>query len=133
MTIYKSKVGWWLVIPLLFPIVFLVSSISSGNYLSAGFVLIGLLFFSDLFRRTDYNIDGAVLRIRSGLVVKKTISISSIRKIEPTDSILSAPALSMDRIVVRYNTYDEVVISPKEKKEFTEHLLRINPDIEIHL
>jgi hypothetical protein len=64
-------------------------------------------------------------------VVYERIDIFKITKIEKTNSILSSPALSLDRIRIRYNKYDEVLISPKVKKEFVDELLKVNPTIEI--
>jgi hypothetical protein len=64
-------------------------------------------------------------------IVNDRIDISKIRKIEKTSSILSSPALSLDRIAVRYNKFDEVYISPKEKQNFLNDLLQINPNIEV--
>ena len=64
-------------------------------------------------------------------IVYERIDISKITKIEKTNSILSSPALSLDRIRIRYNKYDEVLISPKVKKEFVDELLKVNPTIEI--
>ena len=57
------------------------------------------------------------------------VEIQSIKRIYKTRNPLSSPALSLDRIAIVYNKYDEVLISPKDKKEFIEELLKINPDI----
>lgn len=40
--------------------------------------------------------------IKSGVLVKQKIEIESIQEIENTSTILSSPALSFDRIVIRY-------------------------------
>jgi hypothetical protein len=64
-------------------------------------------------------------------IVNEKIDIEKIRKIEKTSSILSSPALSMDRIAVKYNKFDEIYISPKEKQLFVDELLLINPTIEV--
>lgn len=61
------------------------------------------------------------------------IEIKNIRKIYKTRNLLSSPALSIDRIAIVYNKYDEILISPKDKVQFVEDLLKINPDIEIKL
>ena len=55
------------------------------------------------------------------------------KKIEKTNSILSSPALSLDRIAIKFNKFDEVYISPKEKQAFVDDLIKINPAIEIKL
>ena len=62
-------------------------------------------------------------------IVNERIEISKIKKIEKTNSILSSPALSLDRIAIKFNKFDEVYISPKEKQAFVDDLLKVNPDI----
>lgn len=62
---------------------------------------------------------------------KMIIDINTIKSIEPTHTILSAPASSLDRLRISYNKYDDVVISPRRKEEFIQHLLSINPQIEL--
>jgi hypothetical protein len=64
------------------------------------------------------------------LIIWKTkIDIKSIRKIYRTRNIISSPALSLDRIAIVYNQYDEVLISPINKEDFIEELMKINPNI----
>ena len=60
---------------------------------------------------------------------KEVIDISTIKSIEPTHTILSAPASSLDRLRISYNKYDEVVISPRRKEEFISQLQSVNPQI----
>ncbi|OKS85556.1 hypothetical protein RG47T_1002 [Mucilaginibacter polytrichastri] len=78
---------------------------------------------------TKYTINNDALIIKSGLIIKIDIDIKKIKKVIPNNTIWSAPALSSDRIEIFYNTYDSVVISPKNKKEFIEMLKQINPAI----
>jgi len=61
------------------------------------------------------------------------IDISSIRKIEATNNIISSPAASFDRLEIFYKTYESIIVSPKNKDEFLSDLTRINPKIEIKL
>ena len=79
---------------------------------------------SFLFSKIKYVINGQILKI---WWIK--VEIQSIKRIYKTRNPLSSPALSLDRIAIVYNKYDEVLISPKDKKEFIEELLKINPDI----
>lgn len=60
---------------------------------------------------------------------KEVIDINTIKSIEPTHTILGAPASSLDRLRISYNKYDEVVISPRRKEEFICQLQSINPQI----
>jgi hypothetical protein len=89
------------------------------------------VFFAYLFNSTYYVILGDTLKVRSGFIINITVDISTITKIVPTDSMLSAPALSFDRLEVFYNKYDSVVISPGDKAGFIATLKEINPEIEV--
>lgn len=127
MKVFKSKIDWWLVVLVLvifgYPI---IDGILSKEYvLSLVFGLILLVFYF-LSKTIRYKIDSENL-----IIWNTKISIHSIRKIYRTNNPLSSPALSLDRIAVVYNTYDEVLISPREREEFIQELLKINPNIEV--
>jgi hypothetical protein len=88
-----------------------------------------LAFVVHLFATTYYTIDGAELKVRSGFLIHITIDINTITKIVPARSILSAPAVSLDRLEVFYNKYDSVVVSPLDKAGFIAGLKEINEKI----
>lgn len=125
MKVYKSKIDWWLIALigglLCYPI---VEGIMTQEYLlSLVFVGLSLLVFL-MFRTIKYKIEGQYLRIWT-----TKIDILSIKKVYRTNNPLSSPALSLDRIAIVYNKYDEILISPKEQSAFIAHLLSINPNI----
>ena len=134
MKIYKSKIDWWLGLLLVYPIYLSVASLIKGQWLyglaGLGFVIGVVLFIS---KTTRYIIKENQLIVKSMWIVNERIEISKIRKIEKSNSILSSPALSLDRIALYYNKYDEVYISPKEKQDFLNNLLEINPRIEVKI
>jgi hypothetical protein len=88
-----------------------------------------IAFIVHLIATTYYTIKGTELKVRSGVAIFITIDISKITRIEPTNTMLSAPALSFDRLEVFYNKYDSVVISPKDKVGFIAKLKEVNPGI----
>ena len=131
MKVFKSKIDWWFGLLLVYPIFMSVKSMLLGEWvglLGLSIVVVLILFFS---KTTRYIINDNQLIVMSTWIVYERIDISKITKIEKTNSILSSPALSLDRIRIRYNKYDEVLISPKVKKEFIDELLKVNPTIEI--
>lgn len=131
MKVYKSKIDWWLGLFLVYPIFMCIKNILEGNlYGLIGLsVVVGLiLIFS---KTTRYIIIENQLIVKSTWIVNERIDISKITKIEKSNSVLSSPALSLDRLSVRYDKYEEVLISPKEKKAFIDELLKANPNIEI--
>ncbi|KXX70566.1 PH domain-containing protein [Flammeovirga sp. SJP92] len=96
-------------------------------------LLFGLLtaFVVHMFMNTFYIIDGNMLQIKSGILVNIKIPIDAISKVKKTNSLLSSPALSFDRLDIRYTKYSNVLISPKNKIEFIEKLLESNPSIDV--
>lgn len=129
MKIYRSKVDWWLVVLILsvfgFPI---VQGIQTKEYMLSVVFLMLLSLFYILAITLKYKIEGEYLSIW-----RTKIDIKTIRKVYATRNPLSSPALSINRIAIVYNKYDEVLISPKDRADFIEELLKVNPNIEVKL
>ena len=88
-------------------------------------------FVGHILFGTRYTITGNTLNVRAGFIINKDIDIETITAIEETDSILSAPANSLDRIEIFYNKFDSVIISPKNKAEFINDILVINGAVRV--
>lgn len=129
---YRSKVDLWLSI-------LLVASIGIPSfYMLMDHIWIGLfinlllsIFILHFFLKTYYTIEGSTLTIKSGILVNISIDIYTIYKIEESNNLLSSPALSIDRLMIHYNTTESVLISPKEKQAFITHMTSINNAIEV--
>lgn len=92
--------------------------------------------FADVLLNTNYTIssNGGELIIKCGFTQHNTIDISKITSIRSTRSWLSAPALSVKhRIEVKYGRRQSIIISPRNRQDLIENLLRINPHIEVRL
>ena len=89
------------------------------------------LFIADFIVFTDYTIHNETLIVRCGHIIKWIVPITKITNISPTRSLASAPALSTDRILIKYGKYDEIVISPCRTAEFINDLKQINTNINI--
>ena len=131
MKIYKSKIDWWLGLVLVYPIFRSVASIIEGEWIGYLGIVLCLLSIVFISKSTRYIIAENQLIVKCMFIVNDRIEISKIRKIEKTNSILSSPALSLDRIAIKFNKFDEVYISPKDRQTFIEDLLKINPEIEV--
>ncbi|WP_421385008.1 PH domain-containing protein [Bacillus salacetis] len=93
-----------------------------------------------LVTSTYYEIKGKTLKVVAG-PIRYNIEISSIKSVRPSRNPLSSPALSLDRLEIQYsnptgkvetrNSWRTVLISPKDKEEFIQGLLNINPNIEV--
>lgn len=133
MKVYKSKIGIELVafISLVLGGVALLLAYK-GHWLGLLFVLPEAAFVVYLFMNTYYTVDGKTLKIKAGMLFNSSVDIDSIRKIAETNNLLSSPAASLDRLEIAYGRFDSVLISPEEKQAFINHMLAINPSIEVH-
>jgi len=131
---YPSKISYGVVILIMSAFIGASIPIISPP-LWSGLIIIILAFgfITHLFLTTHYLIDGSLLVVRSGLVVNKGIDINSIRLVSETNSIIGAPAASFDRLRIDYGKHGSILIAPKDKSGFIEHLTSINPNIEINI
>jgi hypothetical protein len=130
---YKSGISYWLlnILLIVFSTVSILLYIDGVPWYAYLLIIILFVFILQLFVNTYYIIEGDVLKIRSGFLYKLNIDIHQIKRIEETNSPLSSPAASFDRIEITYNKFDSVIISPKEKLGFIQDILQINPSIEV--
>lgn len=139
---FSSKKDWWMTIIIwLCVILFIVPplfSLEIGVWMTPeslrkqwikfiilfplGFCLMWIWF------KTGYTIEDNVLKIQYG-PFKKKIKIDDIHRMKETKNLFTAPALSMDKIEIKYARFETVSISPKNKMEFVRQLLKKNPMI----
>lgn len=133
--VYKSKIGLELFIPiaLVFLTLLVLTIINQSNLLGLSLVIASNILFLYLFLNTFYEVDEKNVIVKCGFLFKKTIVIHDIKKISETTSVISSPATSLDRLEISYGKFDSILISPKQKKEFIEQLISINPTIEVKL
>lgn len=131
--VYKSKISYWLlsILLLVFTTILVLLFLDNAPWYAIVLILIITAFVLQLFVNTYYVIEGSELKIRSGFLFKMNLDINSIKKIEESNSPLSSPAASFDRLEIIYNKYDSILISPKDKNLFIQDILKINPSIEI--
>lgn len=132
---FKSKVDVFL--PILFWITSIpavVIGIKESDWIVFAIMIATFAFILYLLYDTNYTITAGNLKVHSGFIVNKNISILKIKEIRKTDSILSAPAASLsERIEVFYENSKSIVISPKDKKGFIEELLKQNSNIKVDI
>lgn len=129
---YPSKVDAWLVAVIVIGFaVAIIVALGSGTpwpWILAVFAPLILLMFV-LLLTNRYTVDGDRLIVRDSLFHKKAYNIMDIVSITPTHNPLSAPAASLDRIAIRFKNHDEILLSPKGKDLFYDHLKKVNPNI----
>ena len=135
MKTYKSKISYGL---LLFIFILFFGIILSmlftneeieGVFVTSGILLLTLAFIFYIFFSIKYSIDNGVIKIRCGVIFKKDLSINKIKTISKTSSLISSPAASFDRIELKYDKFNSVIISPESQRDFVDELIAINPNI----
>ena len=133
-TIYKSKVGAISMLPLTILVGLLIICLITRAWGGVAIMIVSLIFISHLFLNTYYTITADKLQLRSGFLVNICIDINTIKSIKYTSrSLTGAPVLSLDRIEIAYNTYDDICVSPKDKDGFIAALKLVNNNIEVKL
>jgi hypothetical protein len=143
MLIFKSSKNYvmisllWLVIIFLLVIPFLAEG--DKNAEKVPLVVIVILYSITamliwILLDTTYIIKEKQLFYCSG-PIRGSIKIENIRKIERWDKwyVMSVvkPALGNDGLIIYYNTFDDIYISPKNKEAFINALREINSRIEL--
>lgn len=126
---YKSKKDTWLIMLIYVAVcgalagcVTLAFSGLRGDLLSAAFLfVIGVVFPLWLMRATFYVLDDRRLAIRCG-PFRWSIPLAKIKSVKRSRSMLSSPALSLDRVQIRYGRFGSVLISPEHRGRFLAEL-----------
>ncbi len=134
MTTFKSKIDALILIPV-FSLLSIIAGIMIYERLWIGLILVTLtlLFSAFVIFTITYQIHQQQLIVRCAYYTYPPIDILGIKKISSTKNFVSAPAASLDRIEIRYNQYDHIIIAPKNQQLFLEKLLEINPSIVLNM
>ena len=132
---FRSKIGAIIIIPAV--VVLLLGGAGAANALASGspvlaIVLtlpIALVFWVAL--TTRYTLTREHLTIRSAFL-NSSIPLRTIRSIRPTGTVLSAPALSLDRLEITHEA-GVAVISPAERERFLDEMRARCPGAEIRI
>lgn len=127
--VFPSKVDRWLAAVLL--VGALVTLAGAGGLISVagvrqwpvalGLVLLGAALPLWVLGSTYYVLTAAELHVRSG-PFRWRIPLREIRAVEPTRSVLSSPALSLDRLRIRHGPMRYLMVSPREMERFLREL-----------
>ncbi|MDZ4258972.1 MAG: PH domain-containing protein [Gemmatimonadales bacterium] len=119
---FRSKIDAWLVIVFVSPLVLLAALIPStdtGSPLLIFTVTVGLILGLGvwLVLTTAYTIEREELIVRCGPLTER-VPLRSITAVSASRSLLSSPALSVDRLAIAYGKGARVLISPRDKQGF---------------
>lgn len=130
-SIYRSKIDFWAlpllaVVPLI-PAVAALLTHAPVAYLS--FSIVFLLYVLLVFP-VSYRLLPEALEVRSG-VLHWRIPYAQMRSIRPARSVLAAPALSFDRLDLRYGANGQALISPNDRQSFLADLHARAPHLQL--
>jgi hypothetical protein len=126
--LFPSKIDRWIVwltaIPLMISAGAVTSALLAGPPLPAVFLMVGLevlivALIAWTYRGTRYLVTDREVVARSG-PFRWRVEIAGIESIHPSRSPLSSPAMSLDRLEIRYGGGRKLLISPEDREGFLE-------------
>ncbi len=128
---YPSKIDWWLGIVLaIAPLVSIAGvgvsiAAGSGTAVALGGTAFLALIYLGLVLPMRYGISDEAIVVRHGMV-RQRIPLKDIVEVHPTRSPLSSPALSLDRLHIRFGEgfFKSAMISPADKQGFLDELAK---------
>ena len=124
--IFRSKIDRWILVLLLGAIVIDIGAVLQiamrpvGPVATTATILLCIAaaaLIASLLLRTYYTVDKGILRIVSG-PFRWTVAIEQISSVTQTRSPLSSPALSLDRLLIRYGNGRRILVSPADQHGF---------------
>ncbi len=109
------------------------ASVTSELLVRIGILSLVILFFGTIWYGTGYYISDRHLMVKIGPVTHSHIDILKISEIYKTNSWISSPANSLNRLGIKSGDKLLVLISPKDQESFIESLKKINPSIKLDI
>jgi hypothetical protein len=123
---FNSKIDLWMRIVLIAVIIGEAVAIGIAAFeaedplVTTGVLLLGMALVALtvwLMVGTCYIVDRGTLKVVAG-PFRWRVPIEQITSVEATKSPLSSPALSLDRLRIRYSKHRRIMISPADKNGF---------------
>ena len=127
---FASKIDWWLIVILMASVLLVIVGLGVAinqtedprhAAVAVSLTLLFIALIASLLFRTYYQVDGNILRIVSG-PFHWNVPIDQINSVERTRNPLSSPALSLDRLRIRYAGEKSIMISPADRPRFMKAL-----------
>ncbi len=129
--LFKSKIDTWLFWCMIFSVVMSIIAILLATTVAPKFAWLitlislplGILLPIWLIKSTNYTLTTNELLIKSGPFNWK-IALNNIISVTPTRNSLSSPALSLDRLAIKYDNDKTIMISPENQTLFLDELAK---------
>ena len=135
---FPSRIDLWLLLVLagsaLVVLWALGRTLLQGDATAIAISLVGILVGAGLplwiLLDTRYEIADGHLLVRCG-PLRRRIALDQIRSVKPSRSMVSSPALSLDRVSIAHGRSGAVLISPKDKAGFIAALQQQAPGVQV--
>tara|TARA_Y100000588_G_scaffold146332_1_gene160150 strand:+ start:1112 stop:1990 length:879 start_codon:yes stop_codon:yes gene_type:complete len=131
---FRLKIDGWVITATVLPV--LIGLYPAGRAATEGHIWVPLVVFTPValigwgLSSTSYTVTNYELDVRC-MWLRELIPLDSIRSLRPSRSLLSALALSLDRIELVHAT-GRTQVSPRDRDGFVAILSRHNPSIAVH-
>jgi hypothetical protein len=123
--VFHSRIDAWLLVVIVAAAVSILVAVAAALRQASGITVLALVALGGIgaalplwiLAATKYVIDDGVLQIRSGPFAWR-IPVASITGITPTNSPVSSPALSLQRLRLEYGAGRVVLVSPVDPQAF---------------
>jgi len=122
---FRSAVDWWyyavvigaaaVALAAVVPVLWTDHGMPTALALGTLLVAVGLPLW--LLLTTSYRVDSHSVRVRSG-PFRWNIPIGEIQSVRESRSVLSSPALSLNRIEITYGRGRRILLSPADREGF---------------
>jgi hypothetical protein len=141
--VYRSRIDWFMKSALVliavttFAPIYWMEKDNEPFYSILTYVIIMVLvlvFMLHLIRTTHYTFEEDKLICKSGFF-RKSIDYDAIRKIESGTQLYAGwkMSLALKGIIIHYDRFDDILLSPENEKQFIQELLKRNPSIELKI
>ncbi len=129
--VFPSKVDHWILllaaVPLGVSVAVVGRALTAGPTAGAVALIVGvevlvLGLIASTYNSTRYEVSSREVIARSGLF-RWRVAIEDIESIHPSRSLASAPALSLDRLEIRYDGGRALLVSPKDREGFLQAIV----------
>jgi len=120
MQIFRSKIDLWLIIVMIASIllcIVLALGKPTAMMIAGSTAIFLAALFGWLGWATRYVVETNALTIHTGFY-KIRIPLETIKSATPSRNLLASPALSLDRLMIKYGPNKSVLVSPKDKSGF---------------
>ncbi len=127
---FASKVDGWLLLVVLAAVAacavaMLALATRGPAWTAVGWLVIalpGIVLPLWVLCDTRYELTDDALRVRSG-PFRWRVGLRDVRAVVPSRSLLSSPALSLDRLRIDHGRTASLLVSPKDRERFLEELI----------